>query len=170
MNGPKEELAVKMRFIALGFVSCWLAFLVAYPARGANRGLESQAAGDKPQTYSGLEISVAGVERVSSVGLTDCPPGANTVKGMTKPGEEFAVVTVNFKVLPAFKPATALKKPVLNGVDGKSYNTAVSFVDVGSVPEFSCRFPYRMAQGTKLKSLQIDKVTFDLTKLDAPKP
>jgi hypothetical protein len=123
-----------------------------------------------PQTLNGLVMSVGGVERASSVGLTDCPPGANTVRGMTKPGEEFAVVTVQFKVLPSFTAATALKKPVLNGADGKSYNTAVSFVDVGTVAEFACRFPFRVAQGTKLESLQIDKVTFDLTKLGAPKP
>ncbi len=124
---------------------------------------------NKPQTFNGLEMSVTGVERASSAGLSDCPPGANTVRGMTKPGEEFTIVTVKFTVLPAFK-AVPLKKPVLTGADGKAYNTAVSFVDVGGTPEFSCAFPFRTPQGTKVKSLSIGTATLDLTKLDAPKP
>jgi hypothetical protein len=44
-------------------------------------------------------MAVVGVERASSAGLTDCPPGANTVRAMSKPGEGFAIVTVRMKVL-----------------------------------------------------------------------
>ncbi|MBI4477078.1 MAG: hypothetical protein HY654_07880, partial [Acidobacteria bacterium] len=116
----------------------------------------------KPQTLAGLEMAVAGIERASSVSLQDCPPGANTQKGMTKPGEEFAVVKMNFKVLPAFKPGP-FKKPFIKDVSGTDYFTAVSFVDVGSQPAFSCSFPFRTPAGTKLKSIQIDSLTFDLT-------
>jgi hypothetical protein len=118
----------------------------------------------KPVTFKGLEISVAGVERAASASLKDCPPGDNRVNAMTRPGEEFAVVTVQFKVLPAFDKSTMLKKPTLTASDGKTYNTAVSFVDVGSVPEFSCSIPFRVPAGTQLKSLQIDAATLDLPK------
>ena len=50
--------------------------------------------------------------------------------------------------------------------DDKVYNTSVQFVDVGSVPEYSCQFIFRVPQGTKLKSFAIESATFDLTALD----
>jgi hypothetical protein len=124
----------------------------------------AQSAAGKPVTHKGLEMSVAGVERAASASLKDCPPGDNRVNAMTKPGEEFAVVTVKFKVLPAFEKSTMLKKPTLTDSAGKTYNTAVSFVDVGSVPEFSCSIPFRVPAGTALKSVQIDSATLDLPK------
>jgi hypothetical protein len=124
----------------------------------------AQSAAGKPITYKGLEMSVAGVERAASASLKDCPPGDNRVNAMTKPGEEFAVVTVKFKVLPAFQANTMLKKPTLTDSAGKTYNTAVSFVDVGKEPEFSCAIPFRVPSGTALKSVQIDSATLDLPK------
>jgi len=124
----------------------------------------AQSAAGKPVTHKGLEISVAGVERAATASLKDCPPGDNRVNAMTKPGEEFAVVTVKFKVLPAFEKTTMLKKPTLTDSAGKTYNTAVSFVDVGSVPEFSCAIPFRVPSGTALKSVQIDSATLELPK------
>ena len=124
----------------------------------------AQSAAGKPITHKGLEIAVAGVERAATASLKDCPPGDNRVNAMTKPGEEFAVVTVKFKVLPAFEKTTMLKKPTLTDSAGKTYNTAVSFVDVGSVPEFSCSIPFRVPTGTALKSVQIDSATLDLPK------
>ena len=123
----------------------------------------AQPAG-KPATYKGLEISVAGVDRASTASLKDCPPGGNTVNATTRPGEEFAVVKVNFKVLPAFQASTVLKRPAVTDESGKTYNTAVSFVDVGSTPEFSCAIPFRVPTGTTLKSLQIDSATLPLPK------
>ena len=72
-----------------------------------------------------------------------------------------AVVTVGFKVLPDFKPVM-MKRPTATSTDGKVYNTSVQFVDVGSVPEYSCAFTFRVPEGTKLKSLQIDSATLDL--------
>ena len=124
----------------------------------------AQSAAGKPIAHKGLEMSVAGVERAATASLKDCPPGDNRVNAMTKPGEEFAVVTVKFKVLPAFEKTTMLKKPTLTDSAGKTYNTAVSFVDVGSVPEFSCAIPFRVPTGTALKSVQIDSATLDLPK------
>lgn len=121
--------------------------------------------GGASKVYKGLEISAASVEHTSRVSLKDCPPGANTVGSTAKPGEEFAVVTVNFKVLPAFKPTT-FRRPVLTDAAGKNYNTAVSLVDVGKVPEFSCAIPFRVPAGTKAKSLQIDDTSIDLTTID----
>jgi hypothetical protein len=124
--------------------------------------LQGQA---KPADYKGLEITVTGVERAASVGLRDCPPGSNTVRGLTKPGEEFAIVNLAFKVTPAFKE-TIVKKPVLLDASGKVFNTAMSFVDPGSVPEYSCGFAYRVPEGTKLGKIQIDTTTIDIASFD----
>ena len=108
-------------------------------------------------------MSVAGVERAPTASLKDCPPGGNTVNATSRPGEEFAVVKVNFKVLPAFQPNTVLKRPTVTDESGKTYNTAVAFVDVGGTPEFSCAIPFRVPAGTTLKSLQIDSATLHLS-------
>ncbi len=119
----------------------------------------------KPTNYKGLEITVTGVERASSVGLKDCPPGANSIRGLTKPGEEFAIVTLGIKVTPAFKE-TLVKKPVLLDASGKVFNTAMAFVDPGSQPEYSCGFAYRVPEGTKLGKIQIDTATLDVSAFD----
>ena len=37
--------------------------------------------------YKGLELAVTGLERATNVSLTDCPPGANIVRGVIKPGD-----------------------------------------------------------------------------------
>ena len=58
-----------------------------------------------------------------------------------------------------------MKRPTVTAADGKTYNTSVQFVDVGSVPEYSCSFPFRVPEGTTLKSLQIESATFDLASL-----
>ena len=117
------------------------------------------------KTVNGLQVSVAKVERMEKSSLRDCPPGTNTVNAVQRPGDELAVVTVNFKVLPDFKPVI-MKRPTVTAADDKVYNTSVQFVDVGSVPEYSCQFTYRVPQGTKLKTLTIEGTTFDLTSLD----
>ena len=117
------------------------------------------------KTVNGLQVSVAKVERMEKSGLRDCPPGTNTVNAVQRPGDELAVVTVNFKVMPDFKPAM-LKRPTATATDDKVYNTSVQFVDVGSVPEYSCQFIYRVPQGTKLKAFTIESATFDIAALD----
>jgi len=119
------------------------------------------------QTYKGLEVSVAGVTRATNVSLTDCPPGANIVRGVIKPGDatEFASVTLDFKVLPSFKTGV-LPKPVLHDATGKAYNTAQSFAEIGSAPSFSCTFSYRVPKGTKVARLTLDSATFDLSGLE----
>ena len=114
-----------------------------------------------PKNFRGLDISVGGVERAGNVSLTDCPPGANTVSSTAKPGEEFAVVTLKMKVTPSYKPG-AIKRPTVTDASGKIFNTAVSFVDVGKIPDFSCAIPFRVPAGTKLKSVQVETVSLDL--------
>src|SRR5215211_284069 len=116
----------------------------------------------KPQTVNGLQMTVAGVEKMEKASLRDCPPGSNTVNAVQRPGDQLAVVTVNFKVLPEFK-AAPMKRPTVTAADGKTYNTSVQFVDVGSVSEYSCSFPFRVPEGTTLKSFQIETATFDLS-------
>ena len=118
----------------------------------------------KPQVVNGLQVSVASVERAEKSALKDCPPGTNTVNAVQRPGDQLSVVTVNFKVMPDFKPVM-MKRPTAMAADDKVYNTSVQFVDVGSVPEYSCSFIFRVPEGTKLKSLQIESATFDLSAL-----
>lgn len=124
-----------------------------------------QTAG-KVQPLPGLDATVTKVERAASASLRDCPPGTNTVNAVTRPGEQFALVTVAFKVSPAFKPSP-MKRPTVTDTADKKYNTASTFVDVGSVPEYSCTFPFRVPEGTKLKSLQIETISLDLSSLEA---
>jgi hypothetical protein len=124
------------------------------------------AAQSAAKTYKGLEVSIAGVTRATNVSLSDCPQGANTQRGVIKPGDttEFASVTVDFKVLPAFKPGM-LAKPVLFDDSGKAYNTAQSFGDIGATPSFSCTFSFRVPKGTKVTKLAIDTASLDLAAL-----
>ena len=130
------------------------------------RAHPTQGLAPAPQTYMGLEISVASLEHASSAALSDCPPRKNTVRAMSKPGEGFAIVTVNVKVLQNYEPAP-LKRPVLTDSTSQTYNTAASFVDLWKAPESSCAFPFRIPDGTALKSIQTDALSFDLTSFDA---
>jgi hypothetical protein len=124
----------------------------------------TQTSTPAPQTYKGLEVSVASVTRATNVSLSDCPQGANTQRGVIKPGDttEFASVKADFKVLPSFKPGV-LAKPTLTDATGKVYNTAQSFGDISSsTPAFSCTFSFRVPKGTKVTKFAIDTATFDL--------
>jgi hypothetical protein len=123
-----------------------------------------QTAG-KTQPLPGLDVTVTKVERAATASLRDCPPGANIVNAVTRPGEQFALVTVAFKVGPSFQPAP-MKRPSITDASDKKYNTAATFVDVGKVPEFSCTFPFRVPEGTKLKALQIESASYDLAALE----
>jgi hypothetical protein len=124
------------------------------------------AAQGAPQTYKGLEVHVAGIERATIVSLTDCPPGANTQRGVIKPGEatEFAAVKVDFKVTPAFKPGP-LAKPVLTDASGKTYNTAQSFTEIASTPSFTCTFAFRVPKGTKVTKFGLETVSIDVSSM-----
>jgi len=118
-----------------------------------------------PTNYKGLEITPLGVERAQNVALLDCPPGSNTQRGNARPGEEFAVVSLAFKVTPAFKE-TIVKKPVLTDATGKVFNTSVAIIDPGSRPEYQCSFPFRVPAGTKVASVQIDTASINVASLD----
>lgn len=122
------------------------------------------AAQGKPQTWRNLQMTPTSVELTDKGSLRDCPPGTNTVNSVARAGEQIANVTVAFKVLPGFTPGP-MKRPSVTAADGKTYNTSVQFVDVGSVPEFSCTFVYRVPQGTQLKSIHIEDATLDLAGL-----
>ena len=117
------------------------------------------------QPLPGLDARATKVERAATASLRDCPPGTNTVTAVTRPGEQFALVTVAFKVAPSFK-ASPMKRPTVTDASDKRYNTASTFVDVGSVPEFSCTFPFRVPDGTRLKALQLESTSLDLSALD----
>lgn len=138
-----------------GFALMLLASIVT----AASGSRAAQAA----QTYKGLEVAVSAVERATNVSLTDCPAGANIVRGVIRPGDpmEFASVKVDFKVLPAFKPAV-IPKPVLYDEAGKAYNTAQAFGDIGATPAFTCTFSFRVPRGTKVSKFALDTLSIDL--------
>jgi hypothetical protein len=122
----------------------------------------------KPTSYKGLEVTPLGIERAKNVALIDCPPGSNSVRGNARGEEEFAVVTLAFKVTPSFDAKTIVKKPVLTDASGKTYNTSVSIIDAGSVPEYKCSFPFRVPAGTKVASVAIDTASINIAALDKP--
>ena len=124
-----------------------------------------QAASKSAQPLPGFDATVTKIERAASASLRDCPPGTNTVSAVSRPGEQFTLVTIAFKVGPGFK-ASLMKRPSVVDTADKTFLTASTFVDVGSVPEYSCTFPFRVPDGTKLKSLHIETATFDLSALD----
>jgi hypothetical protein len=127
--------------------------------------LLTSAQGAKAVNYKGLEITPLGIERAMNAALIDCPPGTNTQRGNALAGEEFAVVTLAFKVTPEYKE-TIIKKPVMKDASGKTYNTSVAIIDAGSVPEYKCAFPFRVPAGTKVASITIDTATLNLAALD----
>ena len=100
-----------------------------------------------------------------NVALIDCPPGKNTVRGNARGGEEFAVVTLAFKVTPAFKE-TIVKKPVLTDAVRQDLQHVGLDHRSGSVPEYKCAFPFRVPAGTKVASVAIDTATINLASLD----
>ena len=120
----------------------------------------------KATSYKGLEVTPLGIERAKNVALIDCPPGMNSVRGNARGEEEFVVVTFGFKVTPSFDAKTIVKKPVLTDTAGKTYNTSVSIVDPGSVPEYKCGFPFRVPMGTKVASVSIDTATINIASHD----
>ena len=136
---------------------CTVSFVACLAAIAAGQG-------GKPTNYKGLEITPLSIERTQNVPLLDCPPGSNTQRGNARAGEEFAVVTLAFKVTPAFKE-TVVKRPVLTDAAGKIYNTSVAIIDPGSLPDYKCSFPFRVPAGTKVVSVAIDTATLDLAAL-----
>lgn len=136
--------------VVLGFLACAVATAIAQV---------------KPTSYKGIDITPIKVERATNAALVDCPPGTNTQRGNARDGEEFAVVTLGFKVSPAFKE-TLLKKPVLTDSAGKTYQTSVAFVDPGSKPDYQCAFPFRVPAGTKVASVAIDTAIINVTAFD----
>jgi hypothetical protein len=120
----------------------------------------------KATNYKGLEVTPLGIERAKNVALIDCPPGNNSVRGNARGEEEFVVVNMAFKVTPAFDAKTIVKKPMLTDTAGKTYNTSVSIIDAGSMPEYKCGFPFRVPLGTKVASVAIDTATINIASLD----
>ena len=118
-----------------------------------------------PQSYKGLDVTVGSVARATNVSLTDCPAGANSVRGVIRPGDqnEFASVTLDFKAQPTFKQGP-LPSPVLHDGAGKTYNTAQAFGEIAAPSSFSCTFSFRVPKGTKLAKLTIDTLSVDLSK------
>lgn len=147
---------VPHRFLSMAPV-CFALLWVAAHATGQQQALSA------PQVYKGLNISVGGVSRAVNVSLSDCPAGANIVRGVIRPGDvsEFASVRVDFSVLPAYKPGV-LPKPVLYDDTGKMYSTAQAFGDVGASSSFSCTFAFRVPKGATVTRFVLDTVSFGL--------
>jgi hypothetical protein len=123
--------------------------------------------GARTETYKGLEITVTALERSASVSLQDCPPGANSVRGVIRPVEqnEFATVRAEVKVLPSFTPVQ-LGKPVLYDESGTAYKTAQSFGELNAQPSYSCSFSFRVPKGTKFSRFAIEEISFEVGRLE----
>ena len=127
----------------------------------------SAAVAAQSTAVPGLDLKVMTVEHAPSASLKDCPPGTNTVNAVAKPGEQFALVTVTFKVGQGFSAEPLKgKRPTALDSAGKKYFTPSYLVDPGSVTEYSCTFPFRVPEGTKLKTLTVESASVDLSALD----
>ena len=146
-----------VRVCAIALATAGIASAVGSARAGAEQG--------QPTNYKGLEITALSVTRAQNVPLVDCPPGTNTQRGNALASEEFAVVTLSFKVTPTFKE-TIVKKPVLTDASGKAFNTSVAIIDAGSKPEYQCAFPFRVPAGTKVSSIAIDTATIGLATIE----
>jgi hypothetical protein len=144
------------RVLIAGLAGALVATGVARPSAQAASG-----------TYRGLEIAVASVARATNVSLTDCPAGANSVRGVIRPGDanEFASVTLDFKVQPGFKPGGVVPSPMLHDAAGQAYKTAQAFGEIGASPAFSCTFSFRVPKGATLARVTIDSVSLDVSKI-----
>ncbi len=118
-------------------------------------------------TYKGLEITATSVERATRVSLQDCPPGANSVRGVIRPIEdnEYATIQLDVKVLPSFEGGE-IPKPLLYDDAGKEYKTAQSFRDVSSQDAYTCNFSFRVPKGTKVTRIAIEDASLDISSLE----
>ncbi|SUZ93315.1 uncharacterized protein METZ01_LOCUS46169 [marine metagenome] len=126
------------------------------------------SAQDGATVHEGLEISIDHLDRGIITPLSDCPPGANIVRGVIAPGTndtEFVTVYLDFKVLSDFESVN-WPRPSIHDVDGRAYLTAQTFQDMGREPEYACNFSFRVPVGMAVKELFIDDITLDLTAHD----
>ena len=126
------------------------------------------SAQDGATVHEGLEISIDHLDRGIITPLSDCPPGANIVRGVIAPGTndtEFVTVYLDFKVLSDFESVNC-PRPSIHDVNGRAYLTAQTFQDMGREPEYACNFSFRVPVGMAVKELFIDDITLDLTAHD----
>ena len=129
--------------------------------------LISTAVADDSASYKGLELTAKSVERAKRVSLQDCPPGANSVRGVIRPIEdnEFATIQIDVKVLPSFEGGE-VPKPLLYDDEGNEYKTAQSFRDVSSQDAYTCNFSFRVPKGTKVTRIAIEDASLDISSLE----
>ena len=123
---------------------------------------------DGATVHEGLEISIDHMDRGIITPLSDCPPGANIVRGVIAPGTndtEFVTVYLDFKVFSDFESVN-WPRPSIHDVNGRAYLTAQTFQDMGREPEYACNFSFRVPVGMAVKELFIDDITLDLTAHD----
>ena len=126
------------------------------------------SAQDGATVHEGLEISIDHLDRGIITPLSDCPPGANIVRGVIAPGTndtEFVTVYLDFKVFSDFESVN-WPRPSIHDVNGRAYLTAQTFQDMGREPEYACNFSFRVPVGMAVKELFIDDITLDLTAHD----
>ncbi len=150
--------------IGLLVLGCSVLYTAALIARSSEKTSET---GSTTETYKGLSITAKSLERAKNVSLRDCPPGANTVRGVIRPTEdnEFVTVEIDVNVLSSFQPV-ALPKPVLYDASGEAYKTAQSFGEMNIQPSYSCKFSFRLPKGRKVSRFAIGDASFDLAALE----
>ena len=157
--GDRTEVMRNRRYGLAVFGSVALAgILLASPS----------AAQDGATVHEGLEISIDHLDRGIITPLSDCPPGANIVRGVIAPGTndtEFVTVYLDFKVLSDFESVN-WPRPSIHDVNGRAYLTAQTFQDMGREPEYACNFSFRVPVGMAVKEMLLDDITLDLTAHD----
>jgi hypothetical protein len=124
----------------------------------------------KSQTYEGIKISIASVERTGSAILNSCPRSPGYVQVSARAGYEFVVVRVNIKVLPEYKGDSLErfdKRIEISDTEGKRHGSSVLWEKLGDAREFPCEFVFGVPTGTKPKNFHLGEILFDLEKLDA---
>jgi hypothetical protein len=127
----------------------------------------------KSQTYEGIKISVASVERSSSIALNSCPSSPGYVQVSARSGYEFVIVRVNIKVLTEYKGDSLErfdKRIEITDAEGKRHGSSVVWEKLGKAREFPCKFVFGVPSGIKTKNFHFGETSFDLEKLDANKP
>ena len=123
---------------------------------------------DRATDHEGIDISIDHLDRGIITPLSDCPPGANIVRGVIAPGTndtEFVTVYLDFKVLSDFESVN-WPRPSIHDVNGRAYLTAQTFQDMGREPEYACNFSFRVPVGMAVKEMLLDDITLDLTAHD----
>ena len=114
-----------------------------------------------PQTYQGFEVKLLSVENKGSE-WTD----SGAQRYQAPEGQEVVVAEVNFKALTHSGDDLVIQQPELEDTSGNRFPSFVSNVHLIRQANLANASPFPFAfavrKGTELKTLRMDRITFDL--------